>query len=140
MVDFLFYLTKCVIYNRELSDYNDVVLKDDFDWDSFLKLATDNLLSPVIYSDITKLDKENHFLNDDQKKWITKSAKGTLLPELNKYFLINELAKKSQEKNIRFIFFKGIVWRICIRNMWNVSVVIQISWLTIRTLKVHRRY
>ena len=73
------------------------------------EIATENNLIHVIYSVILEIDKDYNILSDRQRQWIQINAKGSLIPELKKFYMISRLAKASREKGIKFVFFKGVV-------------------------------
>ncbi|WP_022765652.1 nucleotidyltransferase domain-containing protein [Butyrivibrio sp. XPD2006] len=109
MVDLLFYLAKCAIYRIKPTDFKEKFGQKSIDWDSFFKLAIDNNMITLIYSIILEIDKENNILNEQQRKSFEVNAKATLIPELQKFYLVSQLAKASEERGIRFVFFKGVV-------------------------------
>ncbi len=109
MLELLYYLTRCAIYGNEPSDYMEKFGNVKVDWDTLFKVATDNNLISVIYSVILKINSEHTVLTDEQMQWIMDGAKGTLLHELQKYYMIRRLVKTSEQKGIKFVFFKGII-------------------------------
>ena len=109
MVDLLFYLAQCAIYTIKPTDFKKKFGQKSIDWESFFKLAIDNNLITLIYSVILDIDKDNNILNEQQRKAFEVNAKATLMPELQKFYLISQLAKASEEKGVRFVFFKGVI-------------------------------
>ena len=109
MVELLFYLTRCAIYRTEPSDFDEKFGGTNIDWNELFEVATKNNLISIIYSVILNIDKEKDILSDKQREWISVNAKGTLFPELHKYMLISNIVKCAEERNIRLVFFKGLI-------------------------------
>ena len=100
MVSLIFYLTRCAIYKVKPSDFMEIYGKENIDWDEVFEVATENNLIPVIYSVILEIDKEHNILSDRQRQWININARRSLMPELQKFYMISEIGAREILRNV----------------------------------------